>query len=70
MFTKHPLLFLAISVSSTVAWKCLVEHEVEGIAQRWLNAFGTNGIGGLANAVTENVRPSLSSRPSLQNHSS
>ena len=35
---------------------CIQDHEVEGIAQRWLNAFATGGLHTLDSAVTENVR--------------
>lgn len=35
---------------------CIEDSEVEGIAQRWLNAFATGGISTLSDAVTENVR--------------
>ena len=39
---------------------CIQDHEVEGIAQRWLDAFATGGIHTLDSAVTENVRQILS----------
>ena len=35
---------------------CIQDNEVEGIAQRWLNAFATGGLNTLDSAVTENVR--------------
>lgn len=35
---------------------CIQDNEVEGIAQRWLNAFATGGLHTLDSAVTENVR--------------
>ena len=35
---------------------CISDSEVEGIAQRWLNAFATGGLSTLSGAVTENVR--------------
>ena len=35
---------------------CIQDNEVEGIAQRWLDAFATGGINTLDSAVTENVR--------------
>ncbi len=38
------------------ARKCIRENEVQGIAQRWLNIFASGGSGGLADAVTGNVR--------------
>lgn len=34
---------------------CIQDNEVEGIAQRWLNAFATGGLDTLDSAVTENV---------------
>lgn len=40
---------------------CIQDNEVEGIAQRWLNAFATGGLPTLDSAVTENVRQTLSS---------
>ena len=40
---------------------CIQDNEVEGIAQRWLNAFATGGLPTLDSAVTENVRPNLPS---------
>lgn len=36
--------------------QCIEDSEVEGIAQRWLNAFATGGLSTLSDAVTENVR--------------
>lgn len=35
---------------------CVQDNEVQGIAQRWLNAFATGGLQTLDSAVTENVR--------------
>ena len=35
---------------------CIADNEVEGIAQRWLNAFATGGLSGLPEAVTSDVR--------------
>ena len=35
---------------------CIQDNEVQGIAQRWLNAFATGGLDTLDSAVTENVR--------------
>ena len=40
---------------------CIHDNEVEGIAQRWLNAFATGGLHTLDSAVTENVRQVFSS---------
>lgn len=37
---------------------CIENDEVPGIAHRWLNAFATGGIGGLPDAVTNDVRSS------------
>ena len=34
---------------------CIQDNEVEGIAQRWLDAFATGGLPTLDSAVTENV---------------
>ncbi|CAF9903849.1 MAG: hypothetical protein ALECFALPRED_003009 [Alectoria fallacina] len=34
---------------------CIQDNEVEGIAQRWLNAFATGGLHTLDSAVTENI---------------
>ena len=34
---------------------CIEDSEVEGIAQRWLNAFATGGISTLSDAVTQDV---------------
>ncbi|KAL9071085.1 MAG: hypothetical protein Q9161_004424 [Pseudevernia consocians] len=34
---------------------CIHDNEVEGIAQRWLNAFATGGLHTLDSAVTENI---------------
>lgn len=36
---------------------CIQDHEVQGIASRWLNSFATGGLGNLPNAATKNVRP-------------
>ena len=35
---------------------CIQDNEVEGIAQRWLDAFATGGLDTLDSAVTDNVR--------------
>lgn len=40
---------------------CIQDNEVEGIAQRWLNAFASGGLHTLDSAVTENVRQTFSS---------
>ena len=42
---------VAVSQNKT----CIANDEVQGIAQRWLNAFATGGIGGLPEAVTHDV---------------
>ena len=44
----------------TWAWTCgswFPDNEVEGIASRWLNAFATEGLPGLDEAVARNVHP-------------
>ena len=53
---------LLLSLAASVAAKspsqnltCIADSEVEGIAHRWLNAFATGGIGGLPDAVTNDV---------------
>ena len=45
---------------------CIQDNEVEGIAQRWLNAFATGGLNTLDSAVTENVRRFKSSHVVIQ----
>jgi len=56
-------LLLSITATSSALRQngtCIEENEVEGIAQRWLNAFATGGIGGLPDAVTSDVRKATS----------
>lgn len=55
-----PLTFAHSSPPSTAGsprGTCIQDNEVQGIAQRWLNAFATGGLHTLDSAVTENVRP-------------
>ena len=49
------LALITTATSTSQKLSCIGEDEVEGIAQRWLNAFATGGINGLPNAVTDNV---------------
>lgn len=43
------------STQGSPCGSCIQDNEVEGIAQRWLNAFATGGLDTLDSAVTENV---------------
>lgn len=47
--------FLPNLTSARASWTCIQDNEVEGIAQRWLNAFATGGLHTLNSAVTENI---------------
>ena len=49
---RHP----TSSGDGTSCGTCIQDNEVEGIAQRWLDAFATGGLDTLDSAVTENVR--------------
>ena len=53
--------FLPSLTSARASWTCIQDNEVEGIAQRWLNAFATGGLHTLNSAVTENVRQTFAS---------
>lgn len=48
--------FASLSVAATDTGGCVQDHEAKEISQRWLNIFASGGSGGLAQAVTENVR--------------
>ena len=55
---------LLLCILATIALSCgqapcIEDSAVEGIAQRWLNAFATGGLSTLSDAVTENVREIL-----------
>ncbi len=55
---------LLLSILATIALArgqapCIEDSEVEGIAQRWLNAFATGGLSTLSDAVTDNVRKKI-----------
>ena len=54
----HALLLCILATITLVHGQlsCILDGEVEGIAQRWLNAFATGGLATLSSAVTENVR--------------
>ena len=54
----YTLLFSIVCSTAVAAdnGSCIADDEVQGIAQRWLNAFATGGIGGLPEAVTPDVR--------------
>ena len=57
----HTLLFWILATLNFVSGRapCIEDHDVGGIAQRWLNAFATGGLHTLPDAVTENVRKTL-----------
>ncbi|KAL6713521.1 hypothetical protein ACLMJK_008986 [Lecanora helva] len=50
-------LFSIIAATLTAAQNdsCIADNEVEGIAQRWLDAFATGGLKGLPDAVTSDI---------------
>lgn len=46
---------LLLCILTNTALACITNSTVEGIAQRWLNAFATGGLSTLSDAVTENI---------------
>ena len=57
--TRAYAMLLCIVATIALAYgqaPCIQDSAVEGIAQRWLNAFATGGLSNLSDAVTENVR--------------